>query len=255
MNDNFLKGSDKEFWHRYLPKYENKLKQIKNCNTILEFGVFKGQSIRWLNNFFPKAEIYGSDILDTQKEWPVSENIKYLYVDQGKPESIKDLFNKINSKLDLIIEDGSHIPVHQKNCLVESLQHMTSGGIYILEDIHTSHPEHINYTEKKSRFSKKKSGYISALHLLLCFEHLLINNMELENDLIEELSTKSLFTKSEISLIFNKISDIEIYKRATLPHKCYSCGSSNFNYHNLKCKCGVDIYSNSDSMTAILTIK
>lgn len=114
MSDSLLKGSDKQYWHRYLPVYEARFKTLNNCNKILEFGVFKGESIRWLNDLFPGAEIYGSDILDVLPEWPVSENIKYFHVDQGDVNSIKGLFQQINGDLDLIIEDGSHLPEHQK---------------------------------------------------------------------------------------------------------------------------------------------
>lgn len=86
MGDNFLKGSDKHYWHRFVPFYEERLKRLKQCNKILEFGVFKGDSVRWLNTLYPDAEIYGSDILDVQSEWPTAKNIRYFHVDQGNPE-------------------------------------------------------------------------------------------------------------------------------------------------------------------------
>ena len=260
MSNNFLKESDKSFWHRFTPLYEKKLKEVKNCNKILEFGVFKGDSIRWLNKLFPEAEIFGADILPIQESWPINENIKYFYVDQGDPDTILKLFQEIDCDLDLIIEDGSHLPIHQRNCLVESLKHISSGGVYILEDLHTSHPEHpyYNYNFKNNIFNffkKKKSNYISPLHLLLCLEHLISNKKELKKELLEDISTNSLFSCDEIIFIYDKISEIDIFKRGSLPHRCYSCNSSDFDYHNLKCRCGVDIYSNSDSMTAVITVK
>lgn len=258
MEKNTLKLSDKEYWHRFLPVYEAKLNNHKECNKILEFGVFKGDSIRWLSSRYPKAKIYGSDILDVQSEWPKGDHIKYIHVDQGNLDSIKNVFKEINGKLDLIIEDGSHFPKHQKNCLVESLKHMSSGGLYILEDIHTCHPEHSYYKSKNNFFSflkKKQPNYISSLHLLLCLEHLICNKMEMKEGLLNEISKNSLFSSDEILYVFEKIETIEFYRRSTLPHKCFSCNSSEFDYHNLTCKCGVNIYSNSDSMTALITIK
>ncbi len=260
MNNILLNGSDKQFWHRFVPVYEEKLKQLKKCDTILEFGVFKGESIRWLSSLYPDAKIYGSDILEIQKEWPTSENIKYLHVDQGKLSTIENVFSEIGTKIDLIIEDGSHFPEHQKNCLVESLKHLVSGGIYILEDIHTSHPEHPYYQSqgapKKWNLGKKKNqNYISPLHLLLCFEHLISNKLLLDGALVEDLAQNSLFNKDQIKSVFTKIETIELYRRATPPHKCYSCNSSEFDYHNLRCKCGKNIYSNFDSMTAVITCK
>lgn len=248
MNENLLKGSDKQYWHRYLPFYEEEFVKLTNCSRILEFGVFKGESIRWINNKFPNAEIFACDILPIQPEWPVSKNIKYYYVDQGSPKTIKSLFSDIGEDSDLVIEDGSHLPNHQKNCLVESLKHISSGGIYILEDLHTSHPEH-------SYYRKLGSNYLGPFHLLLCFEHLISTGKNLNNNILSEISSNSLFTSEEIFYIFQRIYNIKIYKRATLPHKCYRCGSTDFNYHKIECKCGIGIYSPSDSITAVITTR
>jgi len=248
MLENLLNGSDKQYWHRFLPVYEEELAKLTNCESILEFGVFKGDSIKWLNQKYPNAEIFGSDILAIQPSWPTEKNINYLHVDQGDVKTIKEVFKTIGKKLDLIIEDGSHMPVHQKNCLIESLQHMNSGGVYILEDLHTSHPEHKLY-------KKTGSNFISPLHLLLLIEHLQAAGLTLDQETLNQFKSKSLFTPEEAQSIFEKISKIKLFRRATLPHKCYSCGSSAYQYHNLKCKCGVDIYSNSDSITALLFIK
>lgn len=248
LNETILGGSDKQYWHRYLPIYLEEIEKLTNCRHILEFGVYKGDSIRWLCAQFPDAKIYGCDILPVKPEWPKSSNIEYFYVDQGNQESIQNLFKNIDKNLDLIIEDGSHLPKHQKNCLLEGLRYLSNGGLYILEDLHTSHPEHPYY---------KKSGrnYISALHLLLCLEHIISIGKELDKNLLKEISSKSLFSSDEVEEILNKVLKIRIYKRATLPYKCYSCGESNFNYHRLKCVCGADIYSCSDSITAIITTK
>lgn len=256
MNENLLQGSDKQYWHRYLPLYEEELSKLKNCNSILEFGIFKGDSVRWLNSKYPDATIFACDILPVQPEWPIAENINYFHVDQGKINTIKTLFSNINKPLDLIIEDGSHFPEHQKNCLVESVKHMSPGGIYILEDLHTSHPEH-NY------YKKEGSNYFGPLHLVLFLEHYKSIGRELNPDEVKDFTKKSFFSTEKKSLfsieeivdLFNRIAEIKIYKRTTLPHKCYACGSIDFQYHLLKCKCGVDIYSNSDSMTAIIRLK
>lgn len=256
MKNNYLHKSDKAYWHRFLPIYETALCEISECTNILEFGVFKGDSIRWLNEKYPDANIYGCDILEIQKEWTQAKNIKYIKIDQGDPLAIKLLFENIKMEMDLIIEDGSHFPIHQKNCLVESLKHIKKGGIYILEDIHTSHPEHRYYkqTIKELNPTKiwKRNNYISSLHLLLCYEHLISNNIDLTEKLIDRLSMESLFNKDELAYIFSKIAEIKIHKRAHLPHRCYMCGSNEYDYHNLKCRCGENLYSQSDSMTAII---
>jgi hypothetical protein len=282
MNEALLNGSDKQYWHRFLPLYEKELGKVNEVKKILEFGVFKGDSIRWLKNKYPKANIFGGDILPVQNEWPLSPFVEYIRVDQGDINGIERLFQKVGKDIDLLIEDGSHFPEHQKNCLILGIEHMSSGGLYILEDLHTSHPEHPYYKNTLFEFLSKEKirilkllkiifwgsriysfllekltrgqKFIGCLHLLLCFEHLKKIGKDLDENLLLDLSSKSLFTPKEIETIFNKIDSIKIYKRSTLPHKCYVCGSVNYNFHLLKCSCGVDIYSNSDSMAAIIRI-
>lgn len=276
-------GSDKQYWHRFLPFYDHELellKRNKSVKNILEFGVFKGDSVRWINEKFPDTNIFACDILPIQPEWPVSKNINYLYVDQGNIKSIQNVFLKIEKNLDLIIEDGSHFPEHQRNCLLLGLKNISSGGMYILEDLHTSHPDHVLYNDtiknNSSLWGKilnsffnnnsfclknytpykivKTNKFIGPLHLLLCLEHYKVLGRELDKDILNDLSKKSLFNSNEILEIFNKIKDIKIYKRSMLPHKCYNCGSIDFNYHELKCKCGLDIYSHTDSMVAVINV-
>jgi hypothetical protein len=248
MNTELLMESDKQYWHRYIPVYVEELSKMKQCERILEFGVFKGDSIRWLQNSYPSAQIFGCDILPVQPGWPTSEHIKYFYVDQALPASVNSIFGAIGEDLDLIIEDGSHIPEHQRNCLVEGIKHLKPQGVYILEDIHTSHPEHPYY-------NKIGVNYVGPLHLLLFIEHFKALGKSLDKNILEKFSSNSLFNPEQVEFIFNKISQIRIYKRATLPLKCYACGSSDFEYNTMKCKCGVYLYSGSDSMTAIIHIQ
>ncbi len=279
---NLLMGSDKQYWHRYLPLYEKELNSLIKVDRILEFGVFKGESIRWLNNKFPEAKIFASDILPIQPEWPISPKIEYLFVDQDDNESIGNLFNIIGEKLDLIIEDGSHFPEHQKNCLIQGVNHINSGGVYILEDLHTSHPEHSFYRKQALKyktpnnilfriinilpfggqiinFIKNKflinGEFISALNLLLCLEHLKFADKQLDENILKQFSQNSLFSSDEVVYLYEKISEIRIYKRSTLPRKCFNCDSDDFQYLTLKCECGAELYSNCDSMAAIIRIK
>jgi len=142
--------SDKFFWHGYIPFYE--IIQNRDFQKIAEFGVFKGGSIRWLLERFPQSEIFGADILPIQPEWPVDERFHFRQLDQSNREQIKSFLAE--RKFDLIIEDGSHIPEHQVNCLIEGMRLLQSGGIYILEDIQTSLPHHPMHF-KKALFRQK----------------------------------------------------------------------------------------------------
>lgn len=72
---NTLNESDKSYWHRYIDFYESELSDFK-CRHVLEFGVWKGGSIKWLMERFPDSSIYGADILDVQPSWPLDADRK-----------------------------------------------------------------------------------------------------------------------------------------------------------------------------------
>jgi len=81
--------SDKSFWHGYTAFYEPRLPTSIN-GLVLEFGVFKGNSIRWLQARYPTATIVGADILPMQPEWPVDARATYRVVDQGSEEGVAE---------------------------------------------------------------------------------------------------------------------------------------------------------------------
>jgi hypothetical protein len=63
--------SDKHYWHRYSHFYQRHFETLGRVSRILEYGVFKGASIRWLREMYPDAEIFGVDIVPPRPEWPV----------------------------------------------------------------------------------------------------------------------------------------------------------------------------------------
>lgn len=130
--------SDKIFWHRYEPFYLSLFNSLPTNPNILEFGTYKGDSVRWLRSRFPHSTIVSADILPVQESWPADENIFYVTLDQGSRTSIKSALEQSGLKYDLIIEDGSHVPSHQRNSLLECLEYLTAGGVFVVEDIHTS---------------------------------------------------------------------------------------------------------------------
>ncbi len=128
--------SDKFYWHRYVPTYESAFAALGDVRSVFEYGVAWGGSIRWLAERFPDARIVGADITPIRPEWPQSDRIAYVQLDQGNRSEVAERLRVLGRRYDLIIDDGSHFPRHQAICLTESLQWLRSGGLYILEDIH-----------------------------------------------------------------------------------------------------------------------
>ncbi|GAA4408662.1 hypothetical protein GCM10023168_26380 [Fodinibacter luteus] len=243
-----LASSDKMTWHRYIDFYEPHLKRLTGAQRVLEFGVFHGASLRYLAERYPAAIIVGCDILPTQDDWPRSERIDYVRVDQGDSSQLHRLFEQRPGPYDLVIDDGSHLPQHQRNCLVAALPFVRDGGVYILEDLHTSHPAHPSMSRQDRRST-------NSYQLLLAFEHIQSTGGSLSDGLVDALSRRSLFTPSDVRTLFDQIDSIELYRRATLPLSCYRCGSTTFDYPQLVCSCGVRLADEADSISAVISVR
>lgn len=254
--------SDKVYWHQFDEFYKKNITVDPKC--ILEIGIAKGDSIRLLRERYPLADIYGFDIIRQQSIWPVDEKIFYYQIDQGDVTGFRSLLQAIDKRFDLVIEDGSHDPLHQKISLIECCSYMNRDGVYVLEDLHTSLAAHRLYVErglksfpvKQSRFSLKKSvspfqSYFGPLHCLLMLDfHFEKKMTQLKTESVD--FSRSLFSLDELGMLFNKISRIDFFKRLRLPYYCYNCKKSNFNFYTLKCECGAELYSETDSMTSLL---
>ncbi|MET3914354.1 hypothetical protein ABID97_001136 [Variovorax sp. OAS795] len=246
ITDPRLEQTDKSFWHGFTEFYDTHL-PLKIEGKILEFGVFKGNSIRWLLAKFPEAMIHGADILPIQSEWPIDARVTYHMVDQDDETQVKSLLEHVGRGLQLVIEDGSHFPRHQSRCLRLGLDALEPGGTYVLEDIQTSHPAHSQYADEFGTALGQTS-----LSVLLAFEHLKRRGEALSQSTLATLGGGTHFTDVDIAKLFAQIASIDVYKRATLPSKCWKCGSSDYDYHSYRCGCGVDLIDEADSMSVVI---
>jgi trans-aconitate methyltransferase len=254
--------TDKIYWHGYIPFYEKFFSQ-RNFSNIAEFGVYKGNSIRWLLERFPQSLIYGADILPLQSEWPFDPRFHFTQLNQESREEIRRFLG--HCKFDLIIEDGSHQPQHQINCLVEGLDALSPGGIYILEDIQTSRTDHYWWTtdiskphwwkfEKMRQYKSIKKSLLpgNALHTLLGIDHCKRINIDVNDDIATKLANNSLLSKAEILKLASQINSIHLYRRTHLPDYCANCGSDMYDFNKLKCLCGQPIFADADSMSFVI---
>jgi hypothetical protein len=254
--------SDKDYWHGFIPFYEQFFAGRAIAN-VAEFGVFKGRSIRWLLERFPQATIYGADILEIQPEWPRDSRFKFTQLDQSSIEQIRNFLSQVD--FDLIIEDGSHLPEHQINCLIEGLEALRSGGIYILEDVETSFSSHPWWNKKihwwkfseRKRQKERQSTFLkgNALHLLLAIDHYQRINRPLDQAVVDRIAKNSWINKSQIARLTKQIAGIHLYRRSRLPLFCHNCGSEDFEFSSLKCVCGKNIFQDIESMSFVVLKK
>ncbi|MDR1656372.1 MAG: class I SAM-dependent methyltransferase [Deltaproteobacteria bacterium] len=132
-------GTDKcgggEGRHDYLRKYEFFLGPLRNQNfTFLELGVFKGASLKTWSEFFPQAQIIGADIEPEAAQYRC-DNARVIVGDLSQNEFLLTL--KEFSPL-VVLDDASHWWPDQLRAFFTFYPDLPSGGLYIIEDIHTS---------------------------------------------------------------------------------------------------------------------
>jgi hypothetical protein len=244
-----IANSDKHYWHRYTETYQSAFAALADVRRVIEFGVFHGASIRWLAECFPHADIIGADILAPQQDWPTGPAISYRRVDQADRIAVRTMLNAIQGEVDLIIDDGSHIPRHQATCLIEGMTRIRPKGLYILEDICTSHPLQPEF----AHYSLVDGERIpNALNVLMAIQHIVDTGIACVPEKIYTLSAPGFFSRRDIEELFAMTGQIEIYKRTRLPLRCYACGGSDFNYVTWRCRCGTELYHPANSMTALV---
>jgi uncharacterized protein YlbG (UPF0298 family) len=125
--------------HGFIDVYEPYFNDMCNSKHILEIGVYYGGSLKYLSDKFKNGNIYGIDIEDkTQYD---EERIKTYIVNQEDRDSLNGFLNEVDVEFDIIIDDGGHTMKQQQVSFGILFKKLKKGGIYILEDLHTSRLE------------------------------------------------------------------------------------------------------------------
>lgn len=123
----------------FTTKYSEYMEEIKNKKlTILEIGVGSGPSLKMWYDYFPNSTIHAIDV-DNHSNKNNDRVITHI-CDQSNRDNLKILMEQIG-KVDIIIDDGSHVVEHQQISLGFLFQYVKDGGQYWIEDLHTSDRE------------------------------------------------------------------------------------------------------------------
>ena len=147
--------TDKVYYHGYhhfYPQYFDKFRYEKF--NLLEIGYGDGASMKTWIEYFPDADI---TVMDINVEHIESDRCRVIKGDQSKKSDLDKIINSVNTAK-LIIDDGSHNPVHQFdtfNYLFKNL--LEPGGVYIIEDIEVS------YWNPESTLYGYESGYFNLI--------------------------------------------------------------------------------------------
>ena len=180
--------TDKDFTHNYYETaYESALSSIREeVKLVCEIGIggfwsevgwVHGNSLKVWRDYFPNADILGLDI----KEYQIEDQgrIRTGWLDQSKKDLVVDYASKLKD-YDLIVDDGSHNIYDQQITLAYFFKCLKPGGIYILEDLHSS--IEVNDLEKAKLWGWGEAGHITPLQML---EHH-IGAKEIISDYLDE---------------------------------------------------------------------
>jgi hypothetical protein len=149
-------GTDKVIDHQYqhayetyLPKYRHKPIKMLEIGLGCEMTYGPGKSANLWTAYFddPRTEIYfleyNKPCLDKWKE-ELPPRVKAIDGDQSNVDHLKRMIYEFGGGYDIIVDDGGH---HQ-NMIITSLKflwpYLKPGGIYVIEDLHTSYMEYFN---------------------------------------------------------------------------------------------------------------
>ena len=129
--------TDKHHSHNYFKLiYDDLFEPIQNnVEKFVEVGIDKGGSLELWRDYFKNATVYGLDINIGVNINP--ERIELKQLDQSNIEHLKE-FAQEHTEIDVIMDDGSHKMYDQQITLATLFKSLKPGGIYVLEDLHTS---------------------------------------------------------------------------------------------------------------------
>jgi glycosyltransferase involved in cell wall biosynthesis len=152
-------------WMHYFEIYERHFAQFRNLPiSLLEFGVLHGGSLQmWKHYFGPQAKIYGADINPRCAEL-AEEQITILLADQESRESLQHICRTL-PPFDIIIDDGGHTMLQQTTTFEEMWGQLKIGGVYLIEDMHTSYwPAFGGAYKSPTNFVEYSKGLIDQLN-------------------------------------------------------------------------------------------
>lgn len=126
-------------WLHYFPIYERHLQPFRGrAVTMLEIGVSHGGSLQmWRRHLGRRSTIVGIDIEPRVAEL-AEPGIDVLVGDQSDPDFLAGLVERYGH-FDIVLDDGGHFPEHQIATVTHLWPHLADGGVYVVEDLHTSY--------------------------------------------------------------------------------------------------------------------
>ncbi|MFE0019907.1 class I SAM-dependent methyltransferase [Amycolatopsis sp. NPDC059021] len=130
--------------HWFTPHYARHFEPLRNRPVrVLEIGIggyqdttLGGGSLRMWKRYFHRGTIYGLDVFD--KSTVDQQRLTTLRGSQDDRELLASIGREYGP-FDVIIDDGSHLNDHILTSFDVLLPYVTTGGLYVIEDLWTSY--------------------------------------------------------------------------------------------------------------------
>ena len=151
-------GSDKAGHHGYTRFYDPLFKPLRTYPTrLVEIGVEKGKSMRAWQKYFSnnQSHVFGigygnwqtelvircEDALQTKTGATVGLGppCDLYHGDQASNAFLNTFLKRTGGRFDIVIDDGSHVPDHQRITFESLWPAVVPGGLYAIEDVETSY--------------------------------------------------------------------------------------------------------------------
>jgi hypothetical protein len=169
--------TDKDFTHNYYNAvYEKHFSPIRETTKLVcEIGIggfseplgwMPGNDLKVFRDYFINANILGLDIVRHENIADL-DRITLDWIDQSKRDIVIEYAAKLQD-YDIILDDGSHNVYDQQITFAHFFKSLKSGGMYVLEDLHTS--IEVSIPEKNAIWNWGIPGFITPLEILEHFE-------------------------------------------------------------------------------------
>lgn len=117
----------------YAAVYERYLASRRSRHlTLLELGVYRGESLRMWKAYLPRATVLGVDIDPVAADRAPGFEV---YIGSQSDLELLDRIARDHPAIDVIVDDASHIPALTVESFRALFPRLQTGGLYFIEDV------------------------------------------------------------------------------------------------------------------------
>jgi cephalosporin hydroxylase len=132
------KGTEHYEKHGYTEVYDSFIPDKGSC-TLLEIGVWHGDSLKMWKEYNPELNIHGVDVDHNVLNYIQSGDGITVHIGDGTKEEFLNTVLEKSGTPDFIIDDGSHVCEDIIATFEILYPKLKPGGCYFIEDLHAPH--------------------------------------------------------------------------------------------------------------------